>query len=298
MSFVSVIVPVLNGERTIRECIVSLLGMDYPPERREILVVDNVSVDRTAEIVKSFPVRYFREERRGASYARNRGIEESKGEILAFTDADCLVTSGWLRELVQGFEDDGIGVVVGEEVTYPSQTPAERYRAMQRPLRQVWGLGYPDSPWFAACSVALRRKVFDHIGLFDPLLPTAEDIDYSWRFFRSSNLKLIYRPKAVVFHQHRVTTWGLFKQYQGYGHGQATLWRKYRMEPSWDWRRELRAYGDLFLTAMALGRTVIPSMLRGWETTRFFYLYCELVRKVGARAGFIRGTFRRGDGYG
>ncbi len=63
LPFVSVIVPVLNGERTIRECVVSLLKTDYPVERRDILVVDNGSTDRTAEIVKSFPVRYLREER-------------------------------------------------------------------------------------------------------------------------------------------------------------------------------------------------------------------------------------------
>ena len=65
LPFISVIVPALNEEQNIRECLVSLLEADYPPERREILVVDNGSTDRTAEIVKSFPVRYLREERRG-----------------------------------------------------------------------------------------------------------------------------------------------------------------------------------------------------------------------------------------
>ena len=100
LPFVSVIIPVLNGERTIRECLVSLLRVDYLPERGEILVVDNGSTDRTAEIINSFPVRYLGEERRGKSYARNRGIEASKGEILAFTDADCVVSiRGIFREI-------------------------------------------------------------------------------------------------------------------------------------------------------------------------------------------------------
>ena len=63
--FVSLIIPALNEEKTIGDCLVSLFKMDYPPERWEILVVDNGSTDRTAEIVKSFPVRYLREERRG-----------------------------------------------------------------------------------------------------------------------------------------------------------------------------------------------------------------------------------------
>ena len=296
--FVSVIIPVLNGERTIRECVVSLLKMDYPPDCREILVVDNGSTDSTAEIVKSFPVRYLQEERRGVSYARNLGIEASKGEILVFTDADCIATTGWLRELVQGFESEEVGVVVGETVSYPPKTLAERYRATHKPRQQGHALNYPDSPWFAPSNAAFRRKVFNQIGLFDPQFPRVSSIDFGWRIFQSGNIKLIYRPKAVVFHRHRLTTWDLFKQYQGYGYGQATLLRKYRMELPWGWRRELRAYGDLFLTVLALGRAAILSMLGGRETTRFSYLYCDLVRKLGARAGFISGTFRRGAGYG
>ena len=298
LPFVSLIIPVLNGERTIRECLVSLLKMDYPVERREILVVDNGSTDRTADIVKSFPVRYLREERRGVSSARNRGIEASKGEILAFTDADCVVTTGWLRELVQGFDSEDVGVVVGETVSYPPKTPAERYRAMQKPRQHAHSLSYPDSPWFTGSNVAFRRKVFNQIGLFDPQFPRVGDMDYSWRFFQSKNFKLVYRPKAIVFHRHRLTTWDLFKQYRGYGYGQAVLCRKYRQEVLWDWRRELRAYGDLFLTALTFGRAVIRSLLWGREATRFSYLYCELVRKVGARIGFIYGTFLRGSKHG
>ena len=74
LPFVSVIVTALNDETLIKDCLVSLLGMDYPRERQEILVVDNGSTDRTAEIIKSFPVRYLWEGRRGKSYARNQGI--------------------------------------------------------------------------------------------------------------------------------------------------------------------------------------------------------------------------------
>ena len=296
--FVSVIIPALNGERTIRECLVSLLKMDYPVERREILVVDNGSTDSTAEIVNSFPVRYLQEERRGSFSARNKGIEASKGEVLAFTDADCVVTADWLRELVQGFDSEEVGVVVGETISYPPKTLAERYMAMRKPLWQKRVIRYPVSPWFGTSNVAFRRKVFNQIGLFDPQFLRVGDIDYSWRIFQSGNLKLIYRPKAVVFHRHRLTTWDLFKQYRGYGYGQAVLCRKYQEKRLWGWRRELKAYGDISLAVLALGRAAILSMVRGRETTRFSYLYCDLVRKLGARVGFISGTLRPGARYG
>ncbi len=261
-------------------------------------MVDNGSTDRTAEIVKSFPVRYLLEEQRGVSYARNLGIEASKGEILAFTDADCVVTTGWLMELVQGFDSEEVGVVVGETVSYPPKTLAERYRAMQKPRQQAHALSHPHSPWFATSNAALRRKVFKQIGLFDPQFPRAQSIDLGWRIFQSGNLKLVYRPKAVVFHRHRLTTWDLFKQYQGYGYGQATLLRKYRGKLSWGWQRELRAYGDLFLTVLALGRAAILFMIKGRDATRFSYLYCDLACKLGARIGFVRRMLRRESEYG
>ena len=297
--FVSVIIPALNGERTIRECLVSLLNMDYPVERREILVVDNGSTDRTAEIVKSFPVRYLREEQRGVSYALNRGIEVGKGDILVFTNAHCVVTSSWLRELVQGFEREEVGIVAGEMVAYPPKTTVERYTAKRKPLLfQVYNLNNPDLPWFSAGNVAIRREVVNQIGLFDPRLPGGEDIDYSWRFFQSGTLKLIYRLRAVVFHRHHPTAWGLYKQYRAFGFAQAVLCRKYQKELSWGWRRELGAYRDLFLSALALGGAGFLSMLKGQEATRFSYLQYELIRKLGERIGFIRGTLRRKERYG
>ncbi len=299
LPFISVIIPALNEERTIRKCLVSLLRMDYPQERREILVVDNGSTDRTAEIIKSFPVRYLREERRGISYARNRGIEASKGEILAFTDADCVVTADWLRELVLGFDNEEVGIVAGEVVAYPPETTVERYTAKRKPFYfQGRSLSNPVPPWFPGGSVAIRREVVNQIGLFDSRFTAADDIDYSLRFFQLVSLEMIYRPKAIAFHHHRLTTWNLFKQYQGYGCGQALLCRKYPNELSWDWRRELGAYRDLLLAALAFGRAGLLSIVKGQEATKFSYLYYELVRKLGARIGFIRGTMRRDSQYG
>ena len=230
LPFVSVIIPVLNGERTIRDCLVSLLRMDYPPERREILVVDNGSTDRTAEIIKSLPVSYLHEDRKGASYARNRGIEASKGEILAFTDADCVVTSGWLRELVERFENEEVGAVEGETVAYPTDTPLEQFQGRTSSYARQIRLESPLAPYVILTNVAFRREVFQRIGLFDPRFPAAggEDIDFSWRFFQEIDLALRFSPKAVVFHRHRSTVWGFFSQQMRNGRGLAVLRSKYQ----------------------------------------------------------------------
>ena len=188
--FVSVIIPVLNEERTIRECLTSLIKMDYPVERREILVVDNGSTDRTAEIIKTFQVRYLWEERRGAAAARNKGIEASKGEILAFTDADCVVTTGWLRELARAFDEEGVGGVAGEVVAFPPKTRAEWYAARVRHLSPQKYLSRSLLPFAAFANLAFRRDVFDRIGLLDATIPLGESTDFCTRLLQGTDLKL------------------------------------------------------------------------------------------------------------
>jgi len=210
--FVSIVIPVLNGERTIEGCLSSLLRMDYPVERREIIMVDNGSTDRTTEIIKSYPVKYLCEPRRGPSFARNRGIEESGGELVAFTDADCLVSTGWLRELVRGFETEGIGGVAGEILPFPPKTPSERYAARIRHLSPGRYLRRETFPFAVTANLAFLREIFEKVGLFDTTSPRGgESTDFCTRFFRTG-LRLHLAQKAVVFHRHRTTASGLFRQ--------------------------------------------------------------------------------------
>ncbi len=294
--FASVIIPVLNGERTIRECLTSLINMDYPVERREILVVDNGSTDLTAEIVKSFPVRYLQEERRGASYARNRGIEASKGEILAFTDDDCVLSTGWLQELVRGFEDDGIGGVEGETVAYLPVTPVEHYMEGTSDFNYQVRISKPVDPFVVTANVAFRREVFHRIGLFDTRFPAAggEDVDFAWRFLEETDLKLRYNPKAVVFHRHRSTVWGFFSQYMRYGRAGAILQEKYPERLPWTWWEELFAWRDVARWVWPGTRAALNYGLNRDKKKEAYYPYFTLLKKLAARIGFLRWTLARG----
>ena len=286
--FVCVIVPVLNGERTIEECLVSLLRTDYPPERREILVVDNGSTDRTAEIVEGFPVALLREENPGAAAARNRGIEASRGEVLAFTDADCVVTSGWLRELVGGFEDATTAGVAGDSIpAYLPVTPPERYAARVGSHTYRARLNNPLSPFVDTASVAFRREVFQRIGFFDTRFLAMEDIDFSWRFFQEADMKLRYNPRAIVFHRPRSTAWGFFSQHFGYGRGLATLQKKYPERLPWSWWQELRAWGAVGGFAWLTARAAIRYGLRGGEKMEVYDAYFTFLRKLAVRQGFL-----------
>jgi cellulose synthase/poly-beta-1,6-N-acetylglucosamine synthase-like glycosyltransferase len=295
--FVSVIIPVLNEEQTIRDCLTSVLRTNYPPERLEVLVVDNGSSDNTAEIIKSFPVRYLWEPQRGVTMARNKGIKASEGEILAFVDADCRTTWGWLREMIQPFEEEGTGGVAGEIVAYPPQTQAERYAARVRHLSPQKYLSRPLLPFAAFANLAFRREVFDQIGLLDNTIPLGESTDFCTRFLRESGLKLKYAQKAVVFHHHRKSTWAFFRQQFKYGRGHAQLYIKYRQEIPWGWRKSLSAYRDLVNSGWLLSKVGLRYSFLNLQEEDFYFRYFEFVKKFAERLGFIRESLSRGYLY-
>jgi len=294
--FVSVIIPVLNEERTIRECLTSLIKMDYPVERREILVVDNGSTDRTAEIVKSFPIQYLQEELRGSAAARNKGIKASRGEIVAFTDADCVVTTGWLWELVRAFDEEGVGGVAGEVVAYPPRTPAEWYAARVRHLSPQKYLSRPLLPFAAFANLSFRRDVFDRIGLLDETIPLGESTDFCTRLLQGTDLKLKYAPKALLFHRHRATTWEFVRQQWKYGRGHAQLYIKYRREIPWGWRKSVLAYRELASAAWALAKSGLRYSFKDGQED-FYFCYFEFLKKLAERLGFIRESLARGHLY-
>lgn len=295
--FVSIIVPVLNGERTIKKCMASLLGTDYPAELREVLVVDNGSTDRTADIVKSYPVSYLREERRGAPRARNRGIEASKGEILVFTDADCIVSREWLRALVQPFGAQDVGGVAGEIVSFPPSTAAERYAARMRHLSPQLYLSRPLLPFAVFANLSFRREVFDQVGLLDGELFQGDSTDFCTRFLRGTSLKLAYAPKAVVFHRHRETAWELFQQQWSYGRGHALLYIKYRQEIPWGWGQSAVVYRDLGKALVAMAHGAVKYRLQGCNADELRFRYFEFLKKLAERLGFLRETLVRGYPY-
>jgi glycosyltransferase involved in cell wall biosynthesis len=290
--FVSIVVPVLNGEETIGDCLASLLRVDFPDERREIIVVDNGSRDRTVAIAGGFPVRLVREPRQGRSSARNRGIAEARGELVAFTDADCAVSTTWLAELANGFERVEVGAVAGEVVAYPARTPVERYLAARRPAYNAWSLSHRHR-WIAFPSAAVRRLVFDRIGAFDSRIPGGADIDFSWRLL-AAGFEVGFRPKALVFHRHPTTIGVLLRQRVRYGRGHAALSAKYPETIPWGWREEAAAWRDLAASGVDVAVAGARALggRDGSEGRAFESAYIDFARKAGERAGFVDASVR------
>ena len=229
LPFVSIIVPVFNGEATLRECLHSLMQIDYPMEKREIIVVDNNSTDGTAGIIRQYPVRHIQAASgQGPSVARNAGIEVARGDILAFVDADVSVEKDWLRALIRGF-DVGVGCVGGPGWGQRRETIVEEF--LWGSFSGEYALSRPFLPFIATFNVAFRRSVFDKIGLFDESLVTGEDADLCWRMQLETHFRLRFIPEARVTHRF-VSDFGvLFRKFIGYGMAESALYAKYRSHP-------------------------------------------------------------------
>jgi cellulose synthase/poly-beta-1,6-N-acetylglucosamine synthase-like glycosyltransferase len=286
--FVSVVVPARNCETAVAACLSSLARVEYPRHRREIIVVDNASTDGTAGVVRDHPVTYLHEPRRGPAAARNHGVAASRGEIVAFIDADCVATPAWLHELVCAFGDTQVAGVAGEVVALNATSPAERYVAMRRPRLQEMVLA--RSPAYAGtANVAFRRQTFDRVGLFDPALRVGEDKDFGWRLARVG-LRLGYAPRALVHHRHPNTAWQIFAQCAGWGYGHALVHRKHR--PPWNVRRELPD-AEIAPALKALASASARRVLGSGDGMSVWYPYLDLLRRVGLRLGAFYGSVIR-----
>lgn len=298
LPFVSVIVPVLNGGGTLPGLLSALSMDDYPRARREILVVDNASTDATPEILRDAPVTYLHEPQRGAARARNRGIAASRGEIVAFTDVDCLPATGWLRALVAGFRDETVGGVAGDVLPFPPKTAAERYAAKIRHLSPERYLRRPIFPFAVTANLAFRREVFDIVGRLDPESPRGgESTDFCTRFLRETGLRLALVREAVVFHRHRTTGTAFLRQQWDYGRGHAYLYMKYREELPWGWAQTRQVYADLARTLGSLALASAGYLRRRTTREELEFSWFESVRKLALRLGFMRQALSQGHLY-
>lgn len=199
---ISVVVPFYNAGDTIENCITALLGQRYPAEHYEIIMVDNNSTDDTAEIIKKYPrIKLLFEEKKGSYAARNRGVSESKGEIIAFTDSDCAPSPDWLVSFSKAFQDPGVGVLQGRRL-YSTHSLGllllqeyESERADFTFSGRLPGLyyGYTNN-------MAVRRDIFDKCGPFLEVPRGADSIFVNRAIDEYSPGIIRYVPEAVIRH--------------------------------------------------------------------------------------------------
>jgi cellulose synthase/poly-beta-1,6-N-acetylglucosamine synthase-like glycosyltransferase len=227
--YVSVVVPAYNANSTISMCIESLLNLDYPKDKLEIILVDNNSSDETPDLIKAYPVTYLMEKKRGPAAARNTGAKFAKGEFIAFTDADCIVTINWLKHLINGMENSNVAGCGGEVLPYKVETSLDRYCAMMFwPIKRIIEGELYGYPYIITANAIYRKSVLEEVDYFDESFPVAahEDTDLGWRISKKGG-KLKYVPDAKLFHCHRTTLIGLYKVGFKGGYGADILYNKH-----------------------------------------------------------------------
>ncbi|MCT7951046.1 glycosyltransferase [Ancylothrix sp. C2] len=214
----SVIIPIHNGEKDIPELLECLENQTYPKNLIEYLLIDNNSTDNTPNLLKAAKLPPLSQKEIQSSYAaRNTGIHAATGEIIAFTDADCRPKPNWLLTLIQPFVKPQIGIVAGEIIALPGKSLLEKYAQKKEILSQKHTLAHPHCPYGQTANLAIRRQIFQEMGLFRPYLTTGGDADICWRILKQTNWQLEFVPEAIVQHRHRSTWKELHSQWKKYG---------------------------------------------------------------------------------
>ncbi|WRH69132.1 MAG: glycosyltransferase family 2 protein [Planktothrix sp. GU0601_MAG3] len=136
---------------------------------------------------------------------------------MAFTDMDCRPEPQWLEQLIQPFSNPNIGLVAGEIIALPSYNLLEKYADKQETLSQKHTLNNSFLPYGQTANLAIRRKIFEQVGLFRPYLTTGGDADMCWRIQQQTNYQLELASQAIVKHRHRSTLKALKSQWRRYG---------------------------------------------------------------------------------
>ena len=185
--FVSVVIPVFNGEAFLREAVESVLAQKYSP--LEIIIVDDGSTDGTETVARSLPepVRYLRQTNAGPAAARNRGIEHAQGSLIAFADADDLWPAAKLELQLPYFNDPAIEIVMGR-------------------IQQVhlWNAEEFGEPAFSVNlgSAVIRKTVFERVGLFDETMRYSEDVDWFMRAREGGVAIVTIDAVTLLYRQH------------------------------------------------------------------------------------------------
>jgi glycosyltransferase involved in cell wall biosynthesis len=187
---ISVVIPVRNGEQFVSSAMGSILAQDYP--NLEVLLIDDGSTDGLGNRLKDCPhfVRYIRQEPLGQAAARNRGIQESTGGLIAFLDIDDLWTNRRLRTLLHVLEENPeAGIAQGMMRQFWIDAEGRCYRTS--PYRM---------PYLGSC--LFRRAVFGQCGLFDESMPYGEDYDFMFRCWEHDVVKLHVPEVSLLYRRH------------------------------------------------------------------------------------------------
>ncbi len=221
---ISVIIPVKNEEGKIARCLNAIFNQTKKPF--EVIVIDGHSVDKTEENSKKFLVNFIYEDYHTRGGACQIGLENTKGDFIAFTDADCIPEKNWLENLVDAFNDQSI-VGIGGGIKNIGDGLWEKsinliMNTFIGSANSIQGRFYKEKRFVNSISGSnsmYRKKDLTAIGGFNVKLPTAEDTDLNNRLLKIG--KLLYTPNAIIVHDPNRGLMKFSKRMYQYGYGRS-----------------------------------------------------------------------------
>jgi GT2 family glycosyltransferase len=222
---VSVVVASYNGASTLDQCLRSLSTLDYP--NYEVIVINDGSRDATPEIAARYPVRCISVENGGLSRARNLGVSEATGSIVAFLDSDAYADPDWLYFLVTALEEKDAAAVGGPNLSPEDDNFVAQCidRSPGNPTHVL--LDDELAEHVPGCNMTFRKSALEAIGGFDPVYRVAgDDVDVCWKLLARGE-RIVFCPSAFVWHHRRASVRAFLRQQKGYGQAEGYLKRAY-----------------------------------------------------------------------
>ncbi|MEO0948364.1 MAG: glycosyltransferase [Cyanobacteria bacterium J06641_5] len=213
--FVSVLVPVFNDGGRLKLCLDALEHQTYPRNLYEVVVIDNGSSEDVECIVNAFEQALICFESAPGSYAaRNKGISLAKGEIIAFTDADCIPSDVWIKEGISKFLDtSNCGLIAGRiELFFKDAlrpTAVEVYESIEMGFSQ--NILLEEQQYALTANLFTSKDIIEAVGSFNGALKSGGDCEWGQRVF-AAGYNQVYAPNALVKHPARSSLWQLYKR--------------------------------------------------------------------------------------
>jgi cellulose synthase/poly-beta-1,6-N-acetylglucosamine synthase-like glycosyltransferase len=232
LPFVSIVIPVRNEERILDQCLASIAALDYPQDRLEVIVADSLSTDRSRAIAEEYGATVVPNPKQTVVSGRNRGWEAARGEFVAFTDADCVVSRHWLLAAVAAFAPGVAGV--GGVTLFPKEaSPFQKAVNVLFLLagfagatahRQSAGCTYEvaDIP---GCNAIYRRSALERVMPLDEDLLTAEDVWLNW-MLRRHGFRHLVSENMVLWHHRRSRPGSFVRQMYRFAIGRLQVGRR------------------------------------------------------------------------
>lgn len=315
---ISIVIPSYNSSQTIAQCIEGCLEQQRTKDVVEIIIVDDGSTDNTKDVVEKYPVKYVYQENRGPAAARNRGWRAAEGDIVCFTDSDCIPDRAWLRQLLKSFMHPEVAAVGGSYGIANSDSLVadciheeiiERHRNMPEYVHA-----------FGSYNVAIRKEVLETVGGFDETYCRAsgEDNDLSYRILQEGH-KIAFARDAIVAHHHTECFFKYLKEQFRHGYWRMKLYRDHpgmmKGDHYTNWKDIIEPPMSMLLLLTALFAVVIPSVktsavllfcllliiqlpmplrivLRKKDIRYFYLAWLALVRGFARGSGMLVGVIR------